>query len=219
MQTTRLEKHAFQVFSCAAHFTHLVCQDFIPKLKNHLLTRILGRQDDQEPPAFTDRERNNVQIVGNRLGQRFTMTVYYTTYDLRRGANKINMKGRPYVMALSRDDQSHPYMYARVLGVYRIGVLHPTIAAPASMDVLWVRWLQIDHTHRAGWKAKRLYRVQFVPSDEEGAFGFLDPNDVIRGAHLIPCFNKGTIASLLAALVSRWDYPSNANWKYRYINQ
>jgi len=195
-----------------------VCQNFIPNLKSHLLARILHCQHDRELPTFTDRERNNVQLVGNRLEQRFTMTMYYTTYDLRRGADKINMKNRPYVVALSRDDPSHPYMYARVLGIYRVRALYPSMAAPANMDVLWVRWLQIDRTHRAGWKAKRLYRVQFVPSPEEGAFGFLDPNDVIRGAHVIPCFDKGTIANPLPP-ASRWDYPSKANWKYYYINQ
>ena len=59
-----------------------VCQNFIPNLKSHLLACILHCQYDQELPTFTDRERNNIQIVGNRLEQRFTMTVYYTTYDL-----------------------------------------------------------------------------------------------------------------------------------------
>jgi hypothetical protein len=113
------------------------------------------------------------------------MTVNYTTYDLRRGNNKVNMKGRPYVMALSRSDPSHPYMYAWVLGIFRVKVLYPTVARPTTMDVLWVRWLQIDKTHRAGWRAKRLYRVQFVPSLEDSAFGFLDPDNIIRGAHLI----------------------------------
>jgi len=194
-------------------------QDFIPNLKDHLLARILCRQHDQEHPVFTDRERNEVHIVGKRLEQRFTMTVYHTTYDLRRGADKINMKGRPYVFALSRDNPSHPYVYARVLGIYRVKVLHPTMAAPTNMDVLWVRWFQLDHAHRAGWKAKRLYRVQFVPSLEEGAFGFLDPDNVIRGSHLIPCFDKGLVADPPVASISRWDYPANGNWYYYYINQ
>jgi len=194
-------------------------QDFIPNLKNHLLARILHCQYDQEPPTFTDRECNEVYIVGKCLEQRFTMTVYYTTYDLRRRADKINMRGRPYVMGLARDDPSHPYVYARVLGIYRVKVLHPTMAAPTSMDVLWVHWLQIDHTHRAGWKAKRLYRVQFAPSPEEGAFGFLDPDDVIRGTHLIPCFNNGLIVDPPATSVSKWDYAPKANWQYYYINQ
>ena len=147
------------------------------------------------------------------------MTVNYTTYDLRRGSDKVNMKGCRYVMALSRGNPSHPYMYARVLAIYRIKVLHPTMTTPTNMDVLWVRWLQIDQTHQAGWKAKRLYRVQFVPSLEDGAFGFLDPNDIIRGVHLIPCFDKGLIVGLLLALVSKWDYAPKANWKHYYVNQ
>jgi hypothetical protein len=93
------------------------------------------------------------------------------------------------------------------------------MAAPVTMDVLWVHWFQIDHTYRAGWKAKRLYRVQFVPNLEDGAFGFLDPDDVIRGAHLIPCFNKGLVMDLLLAAISKWDHARNANWQYYYVNQ
>ena len=147
------------------------------------------------------------------------MTTYYTTYDLRRGSDKINMKGRPYVMALSHGDSSHPYIYARVLGIYRMKVLHPTVAAPTRMDVLWVRWLQVDHAHQAGWKAKRLYRVQFTPSLEDGAFGFLDPDDVIRGAHFVPCFKEGLIVDPPATSVSKWDYAPDANWQYYYANQ
>ena len=168
---------------------------------------------------FTDSDRNKVYIVGKRLERRYTMTVYHTTYDLRRGSDKINLKGRPFIMALSHGDPSHPYEYARVLGIYRVKVLHPTMATPTSMDLLWVRWFKIDQTHQAGWKAKRLYRVQFVPSHENDAFGFLDPDDVIRGAHLIPCFDKGLIVALLVSLVSGWDYAPSTNWKYYYINQ
>ena len=197
----------------------IVFQDFIPNLKDHLLARILHRQYDPEPLSFTDYDRNRVQIVGKRLEQRYTMTINYTTYDLQRGSDKINMKGRPYVIALSHSDPSHPYVYARVLGIHRVKVLHPTMAAPTKMDILWVRWLQIDRTHHAGWKAKRLYRVQFVPNLEDGAFGFLDPDDIVRGAHIIPCFEKGLIVDPPVASVSKWDYAPNVNWQYYYINQ
>jgi hypothetical protein len=147
------------------------------------------------------------------------MSIYYTTYDLQRGCDKINMKGRPYVMALSHTDPSHPYVYARVFGIHRAKVLHPTMVAPTEMDILWVHWLQIDHTHHAGWEAKRLYRAQFVPNLEDGAFGFLNPDDIIRGAHFIPCFNKGLIADPPAASVSKWDYNPDINWNYYYVNQ
>ena len=147
------------------------------------------------------------------------MSVYYTTYDLRRGVDKINTRGRPYVMALSGGDSSHPYVYARILGIYRVKVLHSAMTELTDMDVLWVRWLKIDQKHRAGWKAKRLYRVQFAPNDNEGAFGFLDPEDVVRGAHLIPGFNHGYAEDSPEGYVSKWDCAPADNWRYYYVNQ
>ena len=98
--------------------THRLHQGIIPKLLDHLLARILHQQYNPEPPHFTDDDRDKVYIHGNRLEQRYTMSVYYTTYDLRRQVDKINMRGRPYVMALSCSDPSHPYLYARVLGIF-----------------------------------------------------------------------------------------------------
>ena len=183
---------------------------------DHLLARINHQQYNPEPPTFTDDDRDKVFIAGNSLQQRRTMSVYYTTYDLRRGVDKINTRGRPYVIALSHNDPSHPYVYARVLGIYRVKVLHPVMTEMTDMDVLWVRWLEVDHRYRAGWRAKRLYRVQFIPKHKEGAFGFLDPEDVIRGAHLIPGFARGRMENPFA---SKWDYPPAEDWQRYYVNQ
>ena len=146
------------------------------------------------------------------------MTIYYTTYDLRRGQDKINMKGRPYVMALSQDP-FHPYIYARVLGIYRVKALHHSMAHPTEMDVLWVRWLAVDKKHKAGWKAKRLYKVRFLPNLDEGAFGFLDPDDVIRGVHLIPGFDEGLVEGDPGTPTSEWDQKAARNWRGYYVNQ
>jgi hypothetical protein len=188
-------------------------------LKDHLLGRILNRQDNTESPAFTARERNTLHIRNDRLEQRFGMNIYYTTYDLRRGKDRVNMKGRSHVMALSSDGV-HPYVYAQVLGIFRLNVLHgPTMVDEAKMDVLWVRWFKIDETHRAGWKAKRLYRIKFIPSLEDGAFGFLDPNDVIRGAHVIPGFHYGNRHPSLCDPASIWDLEEESDWEAYYINQ
>ena len=97
-------------------------QDFVPKLKDHLLARILDRQYDTEPPTFTTKDRNELHIAEDRLEQRYTMNIYYTTYDLRRGKDKVDMKNRSYVMTLSQDE-IHPYAYAQVLGIFRLDVL------------------------------------------------------------------------------------------------
>ena len=138
------------------------------------------------------------------------MSIYHTTYDLRRGKDKVNMKNRSHVMTLSRDG-THPYAYACVLGIFSLDVLHgPTMSDEARMDVLWVRWFEIDTTHRAGWKAKRLYRIKYVPALEDGAFGFLDPNDIIRGSHLIGGFNLGHRSHFVRATLSLCEFTSEA---------
>ena len=147
------------------------------------------------------------------------MNVYYTTYDLQRGKDRVNMKNRSNIVTLSRDG-THPYAYARVLGIYGLDVLHgPTMLDEVRMDVLWVRWFKIDETHRAGWKAKRLYRVKFVPALEDDAFGFLDPDDIIRGSHLIPGFNLGHRVHSLNDPASIWDPEKASDWKTYYVNQ
>ncbi|KAF9777709.1 hypothetical protein BJ322DRAFT_1015498, partial [Thelephora terrestris] len=132
---------------------------FVTKLKDHLLARILNRQYDPDPPTFTGKDRGDLYIAEDRLEQRYGMNLYHTTYNLRRGKDRVNMQNRSHVITLSRANNSnHPYSYARVLGIFKVDVLHgPTMSDEVRMDVLWVRWFKLDETLRAGWKAKRLY--------------------------------------------------------------
>ena len=120
---------------------------------------------------------------------------------------------------LSCSDPFHLYLYAWVLEIYQVKVLHPTLAEMTDMDILWVHWLEVDWKHQAGWKVKRLYHIRFVPSHEEGAFGFLDLKDVICGVHLIPGFNNGYIICSPKDPISKWDYAQAKNWKTYYVNQ
>jgi hypothetical protein len=59
------------------------------------------------------------------------------------------------------------------------------------MEFLFVRWFTTDlgKPNQGGWESKQLYQVRFVDGDD-GAFGFLDPQEIIRGVHLIPAFLK-----------------------------
>ncbi|KAF9784349.1 hypothetical protein BJ322DRAFT_1007005 [Thelephora terrestris] len=194
-------------------------KDFVAKLKDHLLARALNKQYDPEPLAFTEDDRNELYIAEDRLEQRYSMNVYHTTYDLRRGKDRVNMKNRSHVMTLSHDE-THPYAYARVLGIFRVNVLHgPTMADEVRMDVLWVRWLKLDDTYQAGWKTKRLYRLKLASPLEDGAFGFLDPDDVVRGSHLIPGFKYGLRTRSPATPASAWDLKKERDWETYYVNQ
>jgi hypothetical protein len=66
------------------------------------------------------------------------------------------------------------------------------------MDVLFVRWFGLDSI--GGWRAQQMHSVGFLPdTDTLGpAFGFLDPDEVIRMVHLIPDFVSGRTQDLLS---------------------
>ena len=97
---------------------------------------------------------------------------------------------------------AHPYWYAQVLGIYHtlVSTTHP--AAPSGsaqhMQFLWVRWLGAEPGHRSGSKIARLPKIGFVEDTDEDAFGFLDPDLIIRGSHLIPAFNSGRTCDLMS---------------------
>lgn len=109
---------------------------------------------------------------------------------MRREQDSVHpsVTGHGDVMVLSpknedENDDPHPYWYTRVLGIYHANVRHIGAMSksyePMQMDFLFVRWFGRDPEPRAGWKAKRLIRLGFVPGNDGSAFGFLDPSQVI----------------------------------------
>jgi hypothetical protein len=156
------------------------------------------------------------------------MQVNYTTYDLRHSQDSLNSHTHADIMVLSHEDQgtgqtcAHPYWYARIIGIFHAMVQHTSrhsqSSEPQHMSFLWVRWYGRDLKHRAGWNAKRLHRVGFVDSDDPFAFGFLDPQHVIRGVHLIPTFSYGRTGDLLQqSSIARSTSERGEDWKFYYV--
>ncbi|KAF9565460.1 hypothetical protein CPC08DRAFT_621472, partial [Agrocybe pediades] len=178
-------------------------EDFVPKLKDHLLSRLLNSND----AIFTNEQRNSVKIDNDSLYCHKVLRINYTTYDLRRSQDSVNPRTHPDIMTLSYEDPSspnpHPFWYARVLGIFHVDVRHTGPFSKSEdlqkIDVLWVRWFQLDKTHVGGWDARRLHRIAFVPSDspEDESFGFINPSLVLRAIHLIPAFAHGRTSRLL----------------------
>jgi hypothetical protein len=200
-----------------------ITQDFLPRLKDHLLSRILNRPFDGDQPAFSDEDRSSITFVNNRLYKHKVLRVNYTTYDLRRCQDSMNPRTHADIMVLSHEDEEdeskrHPYWYARVIGIFHANVRHvgpnSTSSEPQKMEFLWVRWFGRDLTYRAGWRAKRLHRLGF---DEQDPFGFLDPNVVIRGVHLIPAFAHGRTSEKLPPSIARQPSENDEDWIYYYV--
>lgn len=178
-------------------------QDFIPKLKSHLLGRLLNREFEGEEDTFSDDDRNSVRIIGDRIYASKVLRVNYTTYDMRRDQDSMNPRTHCDVMVLSQEKgpKAHPFWYARVLGVFHTKVLH---VGPKSrnrsvqrMEFLWVRWFGTVPGYKYGSSHARLPMIGFVPDTDRSAFGFLDPSLVLRGCHLVPAFAEGRTGDLL----------------------
>lgn len=87
------------------------------------------------------------------------------------------------------------------------------------VELLWVRWFGRDMEYEGGWKSKRLDRLGYVPSDDDGAFGFIDPSWVIRGVHLTPAFSEGRMENYLPKTSIASDNHELGDWENYYVNR
>ena len=198
-------------------------KDFYPKLQDHLLARLEHPTWSGDGNEFSNEERFKLVILNNRLFRHKVMRVNYTTYDVRRGQDSLNSRNHADVMVLSRDEttSNHPFEYARIIGIFHVETLHNIPGAsdiPTMQEVLWVRWFRVDGLYNAGFEKKRLHRVEFFPSSNPDAFGFLDPDEVIRGTHLIPAFHHGPTEEFLSGVSVGRAEGELDDWRYFYVN-
>ncbi|KAJ7049332.1 hypothetical protein C8F01DRAFT_1183929, partial [Mycena amicta] len=86
------------------------------------------------------------------------------------------------------------------------------------MEFLWVRWFRRDTGYRCIPDMARLPRMEFMDHADDEAFGFLDPDHVIRGAHLIPAFHYGRTQELLPKSIARQESEEDQDWTFYYAN-
>jgi hypothetical protein len=193
----------------------------MPRLKDHILYRLQKLDISHCDHTFTDEEHNSVIIPNNIVYSVQTMQVYYTTYDLRREHDTINPRTHADVMVVSGETApTHPYWYARILGIYHMETWLNNGSPPVKqrLEVLWVRWLAPLRNHKSGIKDARLPKVAFVDESDPDAFGFLDPRQVVRGAHLIPAFasERGTSSLRYGQSLARPGGEED-DWEEHYV--
>lgn len=144
---------------------------------------------------------------------------------MRRNHDSLNPTSHPDIMTLSSNQEdisdAHPYKYARIIGIYH-AVVSIDRAPSQRMDFLHVRWFYRDRTFPSGWIAKRLPRLSFISADEEGAFGFLDPAEVVRASHIMPAFAHERTSEFLSipsplSQILRNGFENEKEWKYYYV--
>ncbi|KAH8082791.1 hypothetical protein BXZ70DRAFT_958592 [Cristinia sonorae] len=209
-------------------------KDFLPMLRDHLYARLSGTSQSGE---YSDSQRSRVHIVQDKLHIHKVLRINYTTYDIRRAQDSLNARNHGDIMVLNPEVDTeapfdgHPYWFARIAGIFHVmakllnedGTL--PYGPPQRIEFLWVRWFERVPSQPAWrWSSLRLPAVQFVKADQDGAFGFLDPNDVIRGVHMLPGCKHGRTKDFLGKSVARPphngkkpDNDGDTDWRRYYV--
>lgn len=214
---------ALVVSSCGVWYgvflTYYYFQNFIPDLKRFLFAKLTGRSRSE---FFTSAEYDSVRLHKNRIYSHKVLRVNYTTYDMRRAQDSINPRTHPDVMVQASDD-GHPYWYCRIIGIFHCWASltnSSTRLPPQKIEFLWVRWFQLDESAPGGMITRRLHRINFVPhnSADYMAFGFIDPQEVIRAVYIIGAFRFGQTSRYLPPSIARPKSEKNKDWRYCYVN-
>ena len=147
------------------------------------------------------------------------MQVNYTTYDMRREQDSLNLHTHTNIIFLSQEKEpdAYPYWYAHIIGIYHTLVRHESSPDPIPIEFLFICWygLDLDQTICFGWKMCRLLKFGFVPDDPDAgssAFGFLNPAQVIQGVHLILSFMEGLTGDLLQLSLAHLKHEGDLDW-------
>lgn len=177
--------------------------------------------------------QTTIFIKDNRIFCHKLARFYYTTYDVQRSEDVINPRTSHSNIMLLADvtssnknqhetDHVHPFLYARVLGIYHVNVIYTGTGAkgydPMRFDFLHVRWFQLEvsETQKSN-KCPHLECISFSPIAGKNAFGLLDPELVLRSCHIIPAYSLGK-RNLEGIRLSDLSKDEN-DWKNYYINR
>jgi hypothetical protein len=157
---------------------------------------------------------------------RKTIRFNYTTYDVRRDQDSLSSRTQSDLMVLSNSEDEeekllHPYWFGRIISIFSVRVLIDdedinAVNTVRTFDVLIVRWFGNSIDGDCGVHTGLMPRIGFLPAEDKNAFGFVNPDDVIRSVHLIPAMGWGQTDEYMGSSIARtWE---EKDWLYYYVN-
>jgi hypothetical protein len=161
----------------------------------------INRSDAMRPPSTSSPDdHRHVFFKSGCMYKHQLLRINYMTYDVHHAQDLINPNTQHCdIMLLSNDDddESHPFCYARVLGVYHVNVVYTDPGMldyqARRLDFLWVCWFQYSTTRSMQWADYWLDHIHFPPITSDNEFGFVDPRDILRACHIIAGFASGKV--------------------------
>jgi len=126
----------------------------------------------------------------------------------------------------SDDDRNrNPYWFGRVISIFTVKASSSHSKAinlrgnATTCDVLFIRWFGQDPEQPEwGLHCGRMPRVGFLPADDPGAFGFVNPEDILRRAHIEPCHAGGRTQEIMGPSIARCDGEKDSDYNFYYVN-
>ena len=206
---------------CHGPKTDQVCQQFMFRLKKHLWRRLQGADAEYQTTEPTVDDAAKVRIMHDLMFTHKTLRINYDTYDMRRDQDCINPDSHPDIMLLAAEGAAHPFYYARTVAILHVYALlsdGPVISPQwQEFHVCYVRWFEID---TPAIKPRRLLPLRWASPGEE-PFGFVNPDDILRGCHLIPGFAHGRSDDALQGYsgIRFEDDEDDYDWNRHYVNR
>lgn len=203
-------------------------QNFWDLLKDYALARLTGHMYDEDA-TFSDEDRGRVHIVDNTIYRHSRMRINYNTYDRRMDYDTVtanHAKGRSFVMLLSPDCvdgsvEQFPYLFGHVVDIFHFYVqqdLGGRLSERHRLEAVFIRYMEQDRAYKSGWEAKRLPRISFLRHTDPRAFGFIDPSDIIRAAHVHPAFASDRTEEFLPdKSIARPSTQPSTDYKHYYV--
>lgn len=187
-----------------------------------MLAHFYERLRKLSPLAITlgsdEDETRKIFIARHSIYQHARASFNYTTYDVRRGQDFINSnteKRDIMLLADTADPLTHPFLYARIYGVFHAHVSHPVLSPkPTKLEFLWVRWFECITAEEPAWNDTELPRVRFVHVTEN-PMGFVDPAKVLRASFLMPRYAAGRTTEYIGPSVVRGK---DGDYEEYYVN-
>ncbi|TEB32984.1 hypothetical protein FA13DRAFT_1627246 [Coprinellus micaceus] len=167
-------------------------------------------------PQPSDHDLSSIYFHSDTIYRHNVLKVPYTTYDCRQDSDTLNPRTtrRDFMCLAAHGGHDDPgtanpgssgptqedlnYVYGRILGIFHANVIYGGGGAldfrRRRFDFLWVRWFTpASSEYPDPWSSRRLDRVKLAPLTKPLSWGFVNPADVLRAAHVIPRFSLGRL--------------------------
>jgi hypothetical protein len=204
---------------------------------DYLFAQLTNAEYSWDELFFEDADYNRIVIDKDKIFTHATLKINYTTYDLHHKQDSLKLylrilpkgKGikaghspRSFIMLPSEETDKnrgyHPFWYAQVLGIFHVNarLVGEPRESTRRIHFVWVKWFGHCDEHKNGAPPRGLYKVGPARGDSVST-GIINPDDIIRAAHLIPSFKDGREDAEV------WESSiiedSEDDWIYYYVNK